>query len=415
MTEHLKTDEIESYLKRKMKPAELLRADDHLAQCAACFQKMKDSEIAKSAADFDFLPDFSEESEHLSYEDLEHYADEKADDPQREIADVHLRVCEDCRTELNGLIEMRRLIEADLQKQALPETAVEKSIFAPFGDFFSRRLFLKFGFAAIALLILFSAIFLFSKRSSNPSEIAVVSPSPTNVNLPDVLPENPPANVEINAPQNDNANLQNQPPTEERTNEFPPAYQAEIERVLAANRLNLPAELNQLKGQTGKLMSGGNESVPFALETPLGKIIQTARPQFRWRALAGADGYIVNVYDANFNRVAGSQQIKNTSWQIDRPLARNRIYIWQVTALKDGQEIKSPVRPAPDARFKVVDGGKLNELTRLSREYKNEYLALGILYADAGLLDEARREFQKELAKNPNSKQARKFLQEIRR
>jgi hypothetical protein len=39
---------------------------------------------------------------------------------------------------------------------------------------------------------------------------------------------------------------------------------------------------------------------------------------------------------------------------------------------------------------------------------------LGILYANAGLLDEAAREFQKELAKNPNSKAARKFLQDIR-
>jgi len=162
-------------------------------------------------------------------------------------------------------------------------------------------------------------------------------------------------------------------------------------------------------------MGGGSDAVPFALEAPLGKIIQTARPQFRWRALEGATGYVVNVYDANFNRVAGSPQITNTSWRIDRPLAGNKIYIWQVTALKDGQEIKSPVRPAPDAKFKVIDAAKANELARLSREYKNEPLFLGILYANAGLVDEAEREFQKEIAKNPNSKPARKFLQDVRK
>lgn len=161
-------------------------------------------------------------------------------------------------------------------------------------------------------------------------------------------------------------------------------------------------------------MSGGTDAVPFALETPLGKIIQTDRPQFRWRALEGATGYIVNIYDTNFNRVAGSSQIVTTNWQVDRPLARNRIYIWQVTAVKDGQEIKSPVRPAPDAKFKVIDAVKANELARLSREYKDEHLALGILYANAGLLTEAAHEFQKELAKNPNSTVARKFLRDVR-
>lgn len=410
MTEHLITDEIKSYLKREMPPAELLKADDHLAECEACFQIVKDLS-GEQTADFDFQPDFSEETRHLSYEQLENYADEKADDAEREITEVHLRVCDHCRAEFNGLLEMRELIEADLQKQVL----TEKPTTSWLENIFSRGYFLKTGFAAVALAIFALAVFWISKRDATAPEIAA-NQSPSNVSTPIVstpTPANAAPNTEINAPPNVNTNLQNQLP-EEKKNKLPPAYQAEIERVLAANRLSFPAELNQLKGQTGKLMSGGSESVPFALESPLGKIIQTDRPQFRWRALEGADGYVVNVYDTNFNRVAGSGQIKATVWQADRPLAGNKIYIWQVTALKDGQEIKSPVRPAPDARFKVIDGGKLNEIARLSREYKNEHLALGILYANAGLLEEAAREFQKELAGNPNSKQARGFLQQVR-
>ena len=415
MTDHLLTDEINSYLKREMKPADLLKTDDHLAQCDACFQKAQDLEKRRGPADFDFLQASPEETEHLRYEQLENYLHEKSDDVEREIADVHLRACAACKAELNGLIEMRNLLEADLQKQILPEKSAEKSISAQLRGFFSGGNFLKIGFATIALLILVSALFLFSKRGPDSTEIAVTPPSPSNLKLPAVSPDVPPANVEINALPNINANLQNKPPVEAKTNEFPPAYQTEIERVLAGNRLNLPAELNELNAQTGKLMGGGSDAVPFALEAPLGKIIQTARPQFRWRALEGATGYVVNVYDANFNRVAGSPQITNTSWRIDRPLAGNKIYIWQVTALKDGQEIKSPVRPAPDAKFKVIDAAKANELARLSREYKNEPLFLGILYANAGLVDEAEREFQKEIAKNPNSKPARKFLQDVRK
>jgi hypothetical protein len=415
MSEHLSIEEIKSYLKRELPPAEIIKADDHLAQCDACLKKVKVSEFSESPADFDFLRTRHEESDHLQYEQLENYVDEKSDEVEREIADVHLKVCRDCRTELNGLIEMRNLIEADLQKKGLPAQSAKQSFSAAVRSFFFGNPFLKFGLAAIVLLILFSAIFLFSKRNSNLPEIVATSPSPSAVNLPIVSTATPPANIEINAPPGNNANLQNRPAVEDKKNELPSVHQTEIERVLAGNRLNLPAELNQLSRENGKLMSGGNETVPFALESPIGKIIQSERPRFRWRTLEGADGYIVNIYDSNFNRVAGSSQISRTNWQIDRPLPRNRTYIWQVTAIKDGAEIKSPMRPAPDAKFKVIDGGKANELARISRQYKNEHLALGILYANAGLLDEAEREFQKEIAKNPNSNQARKFLQDIRK
>src|SRR5687768_9796483 len=110
MSEHLSTEDITSYLKREMPPAELLKADDHLAQCESCFRKVKDSRFSGSAADTDFLRLSPEESEHLRYEQLEAYVDEKSDEAEREIADVHLKVCPDCLAELNGLIEMRNLI-----------------------------------------------------------------------------------------------------------------------------------------------------------------------------------------------------------------------------------------------------------------------------------------------------------------
>jgi hypothetical protein len=337
MSEHLSIEEIKSYLNRAMPPAELFKADEHLAECAACFKKSQDSGTASRAADFDFRQISPAVSGHLQYQQLENYVDEKSDDVEREIADVHLKVCRDCRTELNGLIEMRNLIEADVQKRAVPEKSAAESGFAPVQRFFSGNPFLKFGLAAIVLLVLVSALFLLSKRNSNLPEIAAVSPSPLNVNQPIVSTATPPANIDNNAPAKTTTNLPTSLPAEDKKNELPAIYQTEIERALAANRLNLPAELNQLSGQTGKLMGGGNESVPFALASPLGKIIQTDRPVFSWRALEGADGYLVNIYDGNFNRVAGSSTIKDTSWQIDRPLARGRIYIWQVTAIKNGE------------------------------------------------------------------------------
>ncbi len=423
MSEHLSVEKIQLYLSRQMKPAELLKADDHLAVCDLCFEQINDSSHAQKAVDFDFLQSSPEESGHLRYEQLENYVDEKMDDIGREIADVHLEICADCTTEINGLLEMRKLIEVDSQKPIFVQNAKTGS--NQIWSFLSGKYFPKFSFAALALLLavsLFGVFWLLKRESS--TEIAVTPPS--NAGLPqnrEDLTQTPTVNVQPNAndvlPKNTNSetntgtNLPNQTAPPGEIESLPPQYQSEIQRDLADGRLTIPPEITQLNNQTGKLMSGGTQEIPFALSSPVGKIIQSNRPQFRWNKLAGAERYIVNIYDANFNKVAGSQQISAATWQVDKPLARNKIYLWQVTAIKDGEEIKSPVRPAPDAKFKVLDAVKSNEIEQAKRQYGNSHLLLGILYANAGLLNEAENEFQKLLRKNPKSELARKLLRQV--
>lgn len=425
MSEHLTVEKIKLYLSRRMKSAELLMADDHLAACDLCYKQINDSSHAQKAVDFDFLQSSAEDFEHLSYEQLEHYVDEKSNDIEKEIADVHLQVCADCKAEMNGLLEMRKLIKVDTQNQALAPPAAEKTVSNKIWSFLSGRYFPKFSLAAIALLLavsLFGAFWFL--RRGNSTEVAVTSPS--NADLPQNLQDStqtPTINIQPNAndvlPKNTNSetnigtNLQNQTAPPNEIESFPPQYQTEIQRDLADGRLSIPPETNQLNNQTGKLMSGGTQEIPFALSSPVGKIIQSNRPQFRWNKLVGAEGYIVNIYDEDFNKVAGSPQISAATWQVEKPLARNKIYLWQVTAIKEGQEIKSPVRPAPDAKFKVLDAVKSNEIEMAKKQYGNSHLLLGILYANAGLLGEAEAEFQKLLRKNPKSELARKLLRQV--
>lgn len=400
MSEHLSNDEIKIYLTREMKSADLLRADEHLAVCDTCFGKIS------VEAETDFLPLSANESEHLSYEQLEKFVDGKADEIEREIADVHLQTCGDCTAQFEGLSEMRSLIAADLSAKS----ADKKSIFAPLQNLFGGGFALRFGFAAAGLLIALVGIYFFL-RNDKSNEIAV---APPNVNSPENR-----VNLSVNAPLNKNSlanNTTNSPtPTPSVTPSVTPTVQPEIEQVLAADSLDFPNDLQTLKNQNGKLMNGGSQEIPFAIFAPVGKIIVSDRPRFSWGKLEGAESYIVNVFDTNFNLVATSPQISATNWQINKPLSRNRIYLWQVTAIRNGEEIKSPVRPAPDAKFKILDAAKTGELARLSQKYKNEHLFLGMMYAKAGLLNEAEREFQKEIAKNPNSTKARRFLQEVRK
>ena len=224
MSEHLLTDDIKNYLNRQMKPAELLKADDHLAGCDACFRQVKDSQFARQTAGFDFLQPSPDEAAHLSYEQLESYVDEKSDDIGREIADVHFQVCAACQAELNGLLEMRKLIEADAQVLA---PADEKSVLNQLWNFLSGRYFLRFRFAALAVLLVASlfGIYWFLKPEKS-NEIAVTS-SPSNISQPSNPQnsrENLPTNIQPNSNGNSETNLPKPSATPGEFESLPPEY-----------------------------------------------------------------------------------------------------------------------------------------------------------------------------------------------
>ena len=81
--------------------------------------------------------------------------------------------------------------------------------------------------------------------------------------------------------------------------------------------------------------------------------------------------------------------------------------------MKDGQEITSPRPPAPQAKFRVLDQAKANELAQARRDHRSSHLTLGLLYADAGLLREAEQEFRLLQNANPNSELARTLLRQV--
>ena len=161
-------------------------------------------------------------------------------------------------------------------------------------------------------------------------------------------------------------------------------------------------------------MSSETQGGEFSVLDPVGNVLLADRPTFRWSALDGATGYVVEVYDDAFNLVAASPQLTARSWAAPQTLPRGKVYSWQVRAVKDGQEIKSPRPPAPQARFRVLDRAKADEIARAKRAYPSSHLTLGLLYAQAGLLKEAEQELRLLQRANPDSELARSLLRQIR-
>ena len=73
-----------------------------------------------------------------------------------------------------------------------------------------------------------------------------------------------------------------------------------------------------------------------------------------------------------------------------------------------------PPPAAAEARFRVIDQSSLQEIQLARKSQPNSHLMLGIVYAEAGLLDESEHEFQRLLLANPQAPVAHSLLREVK-
>ncbi len=434
MTEHLSEQSIEQYRLKAMASAELLAADEHLAKCDECHGRIGDPAQLKGALD-SFFANFTKtptaNDDHLSYEQLEAYVDDKLDHVGREIADVHLGVCPECAEELRQLNEL-----AAVPAFTTRETSPSSSNWNKFSQFLHlpyETAWFRFAAVALVLVTLGAVVWIFLMRSRQPQNQLIESRSPVDMGLPAPSTEGPPSIdrqaqeqpqpsaspnssprivVELNDGSgrvmlNETGGVNGLPP------DLPASYQEQVKIALSTQRLNTATALEGLGAKNGVLMGASGEGVPFALIGPVGAVVLSSRPNFRWRSLSGASNYVVRVFDLNFKEIAKSPPQSGTEWKATAPLLRGAVYIWQVTAIKNGEEIKSPAPPASEARFRILAQDKLLEVDHARKVYANSHLILGTIYAHAGLLQEAESEFRSLLKNNPGSAVAAKLLREV--
>jgi hypothetical protein len=456
MTKHLSTQELEQHRARTLAPEELLRVDGHLSACDSCHQRFADLAELPEATMPIALPrglDQDDASPHPRYEQFAAYIDGTMGEVDREIADSHLLVCVQCADEIREL----RAFSQQISQQ--PVKAVVKSSHTPgrWREWFSTFGPLRAATVAAAIVFVVATVWIIRRTGLQETQPQVAQAPAANgsniqpANSNQALPGE--RTIPKDATQSDNGSLASANTTENgnKTSKFgqrstetnprppvtialndgarkitldwhgnlagleslPPATQRAVRDALINKKVNRPSPGNDLSGQNITLLDTAAEGVPFALIGPTGIIVQSAQPTLRWRPLKGATGYVAAIFDENFKRVATSEQLSAAEWTPPRALARGRIYSWQVTAFKNGQEIVSPVPPAPEARFKVLEAAQAEEIERARKLAQGSHLTLGVIYARAGLFNEAEKEFQELVRKNPDSPVARKLLNSL--
>jgi len=440
--EHITEENFTFYKRRELAAAETLAVQKHVAACETCRERLARETGATKAFsalrnDFAF-GDFSAEQEHLPYEQLALFVDGKLDAVDCEIAESHFAVCAECTKDLTDIRSFQTIAAAPF----LPKRSAEIQVKSYWQRIFAFDSIGSFAPVAAAILV---AVFLgawFLLRS-NQNEIAQanvnkITPAPTisisNVNStndsPNVnaLPENSsspavsptPENLPNSAPLlalNDDQVTVDENGNVKGLENLSPQAQKAIRQSLRTGKVSVSNAANSLGGSSGVLMGEPDENggVPFALQTPIGKVIKESQPVLHWKPLKDATAYSVTIVDDKFRVVAESEKLTATSWKPSEPLPRGANYSWQVTAIKaDGSETVSPSSPAPQARFRVIEQSLFDEIGKLEKSGKRSHLALGVLYAQNGLKQEARREFEILVRENPKSTLAHKLLNSIR-
>lgn len=423
MVEHLTQRQFEDYNRQRLGVSELLSVSDHLAECETCRRRLE-ATLNGDAAFFGLRAEIFDEAAvlasqqaraHVTAELAAGYVDGNLPGEQIQTITEHLAVCDECALAVDDLAVFRDQIAASLDDEYRPAPVAAPAdgwwrravayLIAPFKQ--SAGL----AFAAVAAVLLLAVTGLVPSRATPP----LAEPEPEIAVITDPPPQRAPApRARVVARLNDG---EGRLTLEEGgklsgADGLPIAYQSMMQEALSTRRVERSAQLNGLTRQGSSLMGADKQRDDFSVIEPVGKVLISDRPTLRWSPMDGATGYVVEIYDSKFNLAAASPHLYNHSW-VAPALSRGQVYSWQVKAIKDGQEFASPRPPAPQARFRILDRAKAGELAKAKRAYSSSHLALGLLYAEAGLLGEAERELRLLQKANPGSEIARALLSRV--
>jgi len=191
------------------------------------------------------------------------------------------------------------------------------------------------------------------------------------------------------------------------------ALTREAENHLLAENLEMPEVIAGLDRTATLAVRGTRPSADtFSTIGPVATIVSNDRPVFRWTELEGVESYTVSVYDGDLQLLTRSEPMKESEWVIPIRLRPEVTYTWIVVALKGGQEQLAPAPPSR-AEFRII-GKRAHSKLNYELAQANSPGAQGVLFAKAGMLDEAERELSIQVRLTPHDQRSRNLLARVR-
>lgn len=411
MTTHLSAEQMRNYLVRRVSVNELGTIGEHLHGCRSCSQAYLSVLQTRFPIEIDFDELAGLKGWHLEGEELANYLGGRMNQVDLDYARLHLQECATCEEKVydsaNNWTEHSPSTESAHEENGAPW----REYLPAFDSIRSSH----WEVAAALLLVIGLALVLWATLHTAPEKAQVSQDVPSETTPSEDLPERatrPPINggkgsdrpvdgsAQIGVARNsDNRDLVGRTGLDEL--------------ALIARNLTMPPAIEMLDRTPSIAVRGNQSSIQsFTIVSPFTTLVKNDRPTFRWTELSGATSYTVSVFDAALNLIRTSEPLAETQWLMPEPLEAGVVYTWTVTALKDGQKIIAPAPPAR-AEFKILGNSEMTDLTRLLSKVRS-HAARGVLYAKAGLLDEAEQELQTHLADHANNERVTKLLETVR-
>lgn len=183
--------------------------------------------------------------------------------------------------------------------------------------------------------------------------------------------------------------------------------------------LQLPADRAQYAVATDTVRSNAPSETLLPLQLfPVGTAIETLHPRFQWIAYPQAEQYTLFVKDLTTGKTAFNGQVgAGTTYTLRQPLLRGHLYTWQVTSTLKASPTEIIYHPA---KFRVLTQTEAKTLQIKQQRWiasQGDVVMtqrnLGILYANTGLLADARRVFEVLLTINPDDRVTQQLLQRL--
>jgi hypothetical protein len=384
MTVHLSDTQIRAYRERSLAAAEMLSFSEHLGDCETCRTRLYSADQVSNAVRGIRRELRADAMVHLTYEEIASCADRTLAAGEREQVEVHARECATCAADLAEI----RGLRVELEHANRPQV----------GAWWRAVLGWRAGLvlAAACAVLVIAIVRVPSRRNSATRHVSPQQPAGTRIHDGSrqftLLAGGGISGLEALAESD----------------------RAFIERALAGQPLERTAALQDLTASGGMLLGAPAQPAQGRLIEPVGAVVGSQHPSFRWQPIAAAR-YRVTIFDAAYDEVASSGWITATEWEVPKALRRGARYSWQIAVRQNGAEFTVPVPPAPEARFRVLGEAEEAEISRARNQFGGSHLVLGMLYARAGLLDQAEQEIHALRDQNPGSAQIASLAAAIER
>jgi hypothetical protein len=426
VSDHLTNTQIEDYGRCLLPARGVLSVSDHLSGCEMCRQRLESSAnddeeyLALRAELLGETDALASPIGHLTVEELTGFVDGTLSGEELQVVEDHLTCCEDCNLMVKDLLAFKDQVTPGFDRNHHPSGRLARDesrwrqLFAAWSRFWPKSLVFGTALAACLLAVMGWSVWREWRGGNDNPEITKVAPSP-EVSTPGSPTPTPGRESSLIVRLNDGEGevTLDREGRLSGLDHLSPAGRQMVERALTRQTIERSPLLSELTRPEGTSRGRGERGERFSVIQPVGEVTITDRPTFRWSPLDGATSYTVEIYDEKLRQVAVSQPVAGHTWTATQPLKRGRVYAWLVKTSKNGRVEVSP--PAQEARFRILDRVRADELSAARRDYGSSRLALGLLYAQAGVLGEAERELRVLRQANPNSQIADRLLRQVRK